>query len=129
MRQRLTGWFLLAASLSAAANCVTLGGRSYCAQPGGQAVLHHGNAYCSAGACVVDEFGNLFCSPYPGGGAIRAKGAFYAGPGMCLLAPDGSAQCAAQPGGSCQVGPGAQVQCDGGVVAAPAPAVRPPLCQ
>ena len=127
LRHFAAGMLIGLASLAAAANCVNLGGRSFCAQPGGQAVLHRGNAYCGAGACVADEFGNLFCSPYPGGGAIRAGGAFYAGPGMCLLGPDGSPRCAARPGGSCQVAADGQIQCDGGTVAVPA--VRPPLCQ
>ncbi|AUH49836.1 hypothetical protein CXB49_02815 [Chromobacterium sp. ATCC 53434] len=121
------GFIGLLAAAAASANCINLGGRSYCAQQGGQAVLHQGLPYCGAGACVADEFGNLFCSPYPGGGAIRAGGGFYAGPGMCLLGPDGSPHCAATPGGSCNIGPGGQVVCDGGAVAVPA--VRPQLCR
>ncbi|WP_440026942.1 hypothetical protein [Chromobacterium amazonense] len=115
------------AAAPALANCVNLAGRSFCAPPGGQAVLHQGQAYCSAGACVVDSFGNLFCSPYPGGGAIFANGSFYAGPGLCLLGPDGAPHCAAAPNGSCNIGPGGQVACEGGSTVVPA--VRPPLCQ
>ncbi|POZ62542.1 hypothetical protein [Chromobacterium alticapitis] len=117
--------FLLAA-MPARANCVQLGGRSFCAPPGGMAVLHQGQAYCGAGACVADAFGNLFCSPFPGGDVIRANGAFYAGPGFCVLGPDGAAHCAAAPRGNCAIVSG-EVKCDGGSMAAPA--VRPPLCQ
>ncbi|AXE29090.1 hypothetical protein DK842_03665 [Chromobacterium phragmitis] len=112
---------------SALANCVNLNGRSYCAQPGGQAVVHQGQAYCGAGACVSDEFGNLFCSPYPGGGVIRARGSFYAGPGLCVLGPDGAPHCAAAPGGGCEIGPGGQPVCAGGSTATPA--ARAQLCQ
>ncbi|MBX9297977.1 hypothetical protein K5M36_14325 [Chromobacterium vaccinii] len=114
-------------ALPALANCVSLAGRSYCAPPGGQAVLHLGQPYCGAGACVSDEFGNLFCSPYPGGGVVRARGGFYAGPGLCLLGPDGAPNCAAQPGGSCVIGPGGQPVCEGGSVAVPAARAQP--CQ
>ncbi|UTH72380.1 hypothetical protein [Chromobacterium sp. IIBBL 290-4] len=108
------------------ANCVNLNGRSYCAPPGGQALVHQGQAYCGVGACRGDAFGNVFCSPYPGGDVIFAKGSFYAGRGLCLLAGDGSAQCSAQPGGNCALANG-NVVCDGGNMAEPA--VRAGFCQ
>ncbi|QEL56419.1 hypothetical protein [Chromobacterium paludis] len=114
-------------AMPAWASCVQLGGRSFCAPPGGSAVLHQGQAYCGAGACTADAFGNLFCSPFPGGDVIRANGSFYAGPGFCLLGPDGSAHCAGMPGGQCVIEAGGEVKCPGGSVAVPA--VRPPLCQ
>ncbi|VEB44935.1 Uncharacterized deoxyribonuclease YcfH [Chromobacterium violaceum] len=49
MRLSALGWIGWLMALPALANCVSLGGRSYCAPPGGQALLYQGQPYCGAG--------------------------------------------------------------------------------